>query len=89
MSKKNLGKIGENIALKYYQKNGYQLLAKNFFTRYGEIDLLLKKDNYYLAVEVKTRTNKKFGDAEECINHHKIQKCSLLVLSISHKLNGT
>lgn len=78
MSKKYLGKIGETLALRYYQNLGYQLIAKNFFTRYGELDLIFRKDNLYLAVEVKTRTNYKFGLAEECINYKKIKTMTML-----------
>lgn len=77
MFKKYLGKIGEEIALRYYQSLGYRLLGKNFFTRYGELDLIFERNNLYLAVEVKTRTNYKFGAAEECINSRKIEKMTM------------
>ncbi len=90
MFKKYLGKIGEKIALHYYQNLGYHLLAKNFFTRYGELDLIFEKNNLYLAVEVKTRTNYKFGVAEECINHKKIEKmirvCSVYQAKVDWQL---
>lgn len=74
MSKKYLGSLGEKIALKYYLTNNFVLLAKNYFTRYGELDLIMSKDNIYYAIEVKTRTNHKYGFAEEMINNNKIDK---------------
>lgn len=74
MAKKYLGSLGEKIALKYYQQRGFILLAKNFLTRSGELDLVLFKDNTYYGVEVKTRTNYSYGFAEEMINKNKILK---------------
>jgi putative endonuclease len=74
MSKKYLGYLGEKIALKYYQQNGFVLLRKNYLTRAGELDLVLKKNNVFYGVEVKTRTSYQYGFAEEMINAHKIMK---------------
>lgn len=81
--KKYLGQRGENIALKYYQGLGFRLIKQNFYTRYGELDLVLEKpapqvpgkageNNEILIVEVKTRRNNHFGWGEEAINHKKI-----------------
>ncbi len=74
MSKKYLGSIGEKIALKYYLNHGFILLAKNYFTRYGELDLVLYKNKIFYGIEVKTRTNYTYGFAEEMINKNKIEK---------------
>lgn len=70
--KKQFGNQGETIALKYYQAKGYKKIAQNFSTPYGEIDLILEKDNINLVVEVKTRSNFQFGYGEESINNKKI-----------------
>jgi len=70
--KKSFGQLGENIALIYYQNLGYKLISKNYHSRYGEIDLVFKKDNQITVVEVKTRSNKKFVWAEESIDNKKI-----------------
>lgn len=70
--KKSLGRYGETIALKYYQRQGYKKIANNFYTRYGELDLVLRKNQTILVVEVKTRTNLQFGWAEESINNKKL-----------------
>ncbi len=71
--KKNLGAWGENIAKKYYQNLGYQIISQNFYTRYGELDLVFSKANKILVVEVKTRTSLAFGFAEESISKNKLQ----------------
>jgi len=71
--KQQLGAWGENIAKSYYQKLGYQIIAQNFSTRYGELDLVFIKANKILVVEVKTRSSLAFGFAEESISRNKLQ----------------
>jgi len=71
--KKQLGKTGGIIAVNYYQKLGYKIIIRNFYTRYGELDLVLRKNNKILVVEVKTRTNNKFGYGEETISTKKLK----------------
>jgi putative endonuclease len=70
--KKSLGQYGEQIALKYYQKLGYKLIKKNYYCRWGELDLVLIKNKQILVVEVKTRSGQQFSWAEESINAKKI-----------------
>lgn len=50
------GGAGEDAALEAYLKKGFVLVARNYQTRYGEIDLIVKNDKYLVFVEVKTRT---------------------------------
>ena len=54
---KKLGELGENIALKFLQKQGYQLEAKNWKVKLGELDLVMRHNGQYIFVEVKTRYN--------------------------------
>ncbi len=73
---KQLGELGEAIAAKYMIKKGYEFIEKNFHAQGGEIDLIFQAPggHFYIFVEVKTRSNNKFGDAKESVNHAKIQK---------------
>lgn len=74
MTKKELGAAGEKIALNYLLQQGYFLLAKNFNTPHGEIDLIVAVDQplpEIVFVEVKTRTNQNYGWPEEAVDHHK------------------
>ncbi|PLX25992.1 YraN family protein [Candidatus Parcubacteria bacterium] len=68
-----MGQYGENIAKKYYQELGYEIIAQNYHSRYGEIDLLCKKEGLILIVEVKTRQGNRYGYGEEIINNQKIK----------------
>jgi len=70
----NLGRFGEEIARKYLEKNNYQIIDENYHTRQGEIDLICQKDNWYIFIEVKTRTNDSFGQPEESVDEKKLKK---------------
>ena len=50
-----LGKLGEELAKSFLLDDGYEFLEANYTTRFGEIDLIMKKDEKILFVEVKTR----------------------------------
>ena len=54
MNSVNKGKIGESAAKDYLLANGFEIVASNYYTRYGEIDIIAKKDNVYHFVEVKS-----------------------------------
>lgn len=49
-----IGKIGENIAKTFLMKHGFSILERNYRTRYGEIDIIAKKDNILHFIEVKS-----------------------------------
>jgi len=73
ISNKKIGVLGEKLALIYLKNKGYRLLEKNFYCRWGEIDLILKKDDKIVFVEVKTRVSDKKGMPYESINFYKIK----------------
>ena len=70
MNNKILGNLGERIAKIYMQMNGYQIIKCNFRSRFGEIDIIAKKDEYIHFIEVKTRT-KNIIEARAAINKQK------------------
>lgn len=51
----DIGKAGEDFAARYLRKNGYQILERNYHSRFGEIDIIAGKGEYIVFVEVKTR----------------------------------
>ncbi len=71
--RKKLGTWGENLALEYLSAKGYEMLERNFHSRYGELDLIMRVDDVLVAVEVKTRRSIKYGFAEYSITKKKIQ----------------
>lgn len=85
--KKSLGQYGEQIALAYYQKLGYKLIIQNYFSRWGELDLVLIKNKKILIVEVKTRATNYFSWPEENINKKKINNIFKTYQILSAKQN--
>lgn len=66
----------ELIAIKYLQKNWYTILDTNFkFGRFWEVDLIAKKDDLTVFIEVKYRNSDKFWIPEESITKNKLSKC--------------
>lgn len=74
-SRKQLGALGEQIALKYLRKNKYKIITTHYQKRIGEIDIIAQDQNSTLVFfEVKTRTSHKFGPPAESVNWIKQQK---------------
>ena len=57
-NQKNIGFLGENIAGRFLQERGYDILARNYQKPWGEIDLIAKKDGVIVFCEVKTNSKK-------------------------------
>ena len=66
--KKLLGKVGEKKAIAYMKKLGYKLIKSNFKTPFGEADAIFTKDGTTVFTEVKTRTNRLYGDPKDAVN---------------------
>ncbi len=69
---KDLGDFGELIAERFYLKNGYRILEKNYSVSGGELDLIVETDSLLVFVEVKTRSNMEYGSPAEAINRKKL-----------------
>ena len=70
-----IGKIGENNAAKYLEKNSYEIINKNYYCKFGEIDIVAvdKKTNELVFIEVKTRRTFSYGMPIDSINNKKIK----------------
>ncbi|GEM_PF-970568 len=68
------GKKGENLALNYLKGNGYEIVERNFRVKGGEADLITKKDEKVIVVEVKFRTSEKFGSPQSAITKRKFRR---------------
>lgn len=71
--KKQLGNLGEEIATNYLQENNYEIIERNFNCRQGEIDIIAKDKikQELVFLEVKTRTNHKYGTPAESVDKRK------------------
>ena len=68
---KNIGNFGEDKAESFLIQRGYKIVTRNFYTKFGEIDIIAKKKKEIVFCEVKTRTNLKFGRPSESVNYNK------------------
>lgn len=68
-----LGKLGEELAVEFLRKNGYEILETNWTFQKAEIDIIAKKENILAIVEVKTRSSIEFGLPQDFVKPKKIQ----------------
>jgi putative endonuclease len=82
----SLGKEGEELALRFFQKRGYRIIRRNYRTPFGEIDLIAKDGDVVVFIEVKTRTDKTFGRPFEAVDRRKREKMRKVSLCFLKKL---
>ena len=80
----NLGQWAEQQALTLLQAQGFTLIIANYHCRYGEIDLIVQKDQELIFVEVKARSVTQYAQSCETISpskQKKIMKSALCFLN--------
>jgi putative endonuclease len=78
-----LGKSGEEAAVNLLKEKGYKIIARNYKSKLGEIDIVAKDRDTLCFIEVKTRQNDSFGIPLESVAFRKqrqISKAALLFL---------
>ncbi|SBS27302.1 hypothetical protein MAQ5080_00777 [Marinomonas aquimarina] len=73
--KLNDGAAAEQLAERYLVEQGYQCIARNFHSRVGEVDLIMRHGNTIVFVEVRYRANTSRGTASESVTKHKYLRC--------------
>jgi len=85
-----LGKFGEESAIDLLKTNGYRILARNYKTKLGEIDIIARDKDTVCFIEVKTRHSDRFGLPQEAISRSKqrhIAKVALMFLKENNLLS--
>jgi putative endonuclease len=57
MNTRDKGKIAENRAVEYLKKRNFKIVTRNFYTKFGEIDIIAYKDEVFHFIEVKSGQN--------------------------------
>lgn len=70
----SMGKLAEMAACEYLEKRRYKLIDVNYSTRFGEIDLIMKKGRYICFIEVKMRNKSSIAQPKEFVDYNKQQK---------------
>ncbi len=73
-----LGKTGEDIACRELRRRGYEILARRYRTRAGELDIVARDGAMIVFVEVKTRTSDAYGAPGEAVGPRKQHKLWLM-----------
>lgn len=71
LNKRKIGSYYEQIASAYLVKLGYRIICHNFYSRFGEIDIIAQDHEYIVFIEVKYRRTKKYGYPREAVTYQK------------------
>ena len=70
------GRFGEDLACRFLIKKGYNILERNYRSRYGEIDIIAENENNLVFAEVKLRKNADFALPSQFVDSRKIRRIS-------------
>jgi putative endonuclease len=90
-ARRELGRRGEEQAAAWYARAGYAVVARNWRTRYGELDLVCRAPGVIVFCEVKTRRTARLGAPVEAVTPAKQRRLRRLaaVYLIAHPAPGT
>ena len=77
----HLGRLGERLALEHMERLGYELVARNHRTRFGELDLVVCDGRALVFVEVKTRRASRPGRPWESLSARKREQVRRMAAS--------
>ena len=83
------GNFGEDKAAKFLKEQKYKIIKRNYKNKLGEIDIIAKQKDTIVFVEVKTRTDEKYGFAAEAVDTKKQQKIRNVAVLYAQKYNIT
>ena len=73
-----LGRWGEDVAVRHLEAAGYEVLARNWRCREGELDVVVRRGREIVFVEVKTRSSIAFGEPAEAVTPRKAARLRVL-----------
>ncbi|MDY6054305.1 YraN family protein [Micrococcus sp.] len=80
-----LGRYGEDVAARWLQARGHEVVARNWRGPAGELDLVTRHAGWWVAVEVKTRSGTGFGDPLEAVTPAKLRRLHRLMAAWMHE----
>jgi len=75
-----IGKLGEEIAVRYLKKEGYYIVERNYRNKFGEIDIIAAKKSCTVFVEVKSRSSENYIELAESLYQkqmHNIRRAAI------------
>ncbi|HEV8065594.1 MAG TPA: YraN family protein [Acidimicrobiales bacterium] len=80
-----LGTRGETLAARWYVEQGYEVVARNWRTRQGELDLVLRRGAEIVFCEVKARQGTGYGSPAEAVTPHKQRRVRATAVAFLHQ----
>lgn len=78
------GQSGEDLAAQFLEKKGYEIISRNYRYRRAEVDLIARKAQLLVFVEVKTRRGAAFGNPEDFVDS---KKAALVIEAADHYIH--
>ena len=88
-SRPSIGEQGEKIARDYLENKGYEIVETNYRFGHGEVDIIVRKDQLLIFVEVKTKKFGDFGDPINWINRRKQRQIGRIAKGYLYENNIT
>jgi putative endonuclease len=80
LDRQSFGKHGEDLAARELRRRGYEILARRYRTRFGEIDIVARDGRAIVFVEVKARRSSRYGRAAEAVTASKQRRLAAMAL---------
>ncbi len=74
------GDWGESLAAAHYERRGYTVVDRNWRTRTGELDLVVRRENLFVFCEVKARRSARYGPAAGAVGPAKQRRIRALAV---------
>lgn len=74
MDRREIGRVKEDKAVQYLEEQGYQIIARNYWTKFSELDVVANHGGYLCFIEVKYRADSHYEAPEGLITQKKIRR---------------
>lgn len=85
----DLGRAGEQVAVKHLKRNRYKIIERNYRSFYGEIDIIARDGDTLAFVEVKARSSEEYGSPGEAVGWRKQARLSRAAMDYVTRNNLT
>lgn len=79
-SPQRFGKKAEDLAARYLKRRGYKIIARNYRTKAGEIDIIAREGRSLVFIEVKGRQSMRYGSAKAAVTPRKQRQVARVAL---------
>ena len=74
----SIGRHGEDLAARWLEQQGYEIVARNYRRRFGEVDIIARHEGYLVFIEVKTRSSNRFGLPADALTARKQKQLTMI-----------